>query len=219
LVYAAGLDAHRAAGTSLVIVGLVARGGGLARWRYIAVRTALVFAPLGMLATWPGVWLNHRVPGAIVLLGLAVTMLLVAARTIRVASSISNRGPRRAGVLALVLTSLTVGLLTGFFGVGGGFLIVPALSLVMRLPMVEAVATSLLVIALNCAAGLLGHVWYGTIAWSLGASMTASALLGAVLTLPLARRLGSAALARAFAGLLVVVGGGMLVESLREVFA
>lgn len=72
-------------------------------------------------------------------------------------------------------------------------------------------------IALNCAAGLLGHVWYGSVDWQIGASLTAAALLGGVLTLPLARRLSSAALQQVFAGVLVIMGAGMLIETLREV--
>jgi uncharacterized membrane protein YfcA len=219
LVYAADLDPHRAAGTSLVIVGLVALAGAIARWRLVSVRTALLFGALGMVATWPGVWLNHRTPGPVVLLGFALTMLVVAARMIRGTTGIPGRSPRGKRVLPVIASSLAVGLMTGFFGVGGGFLIVPALTLVVGLEMVEAVATSLLVIALNCAAGLLGHVWYGTVDWRIGASLTAAALLGGALTLPLARRFGSVALQQAFAGVLVVVGGGMLIQTLREVLA
>jgi uncharacterized membrane protein YfcA len=220
LVYAVDLDPHRAAGTSLVIVGVVALVGAIARWRLVSVRTALLFGALGMVATWPGVWLNHRTPGPVVLLGFALTMLVVAARMMRRTTRIpSTPSPRRARVLPAIGSSLAVGLMTGFFGVGGGFLIVPALTLVVGLEMVEAVATSLLVIALNCAAGLLGQVWYGTVDWGIGASLTTAALLGGAVTLPLARRLSSVAVQQAFAGVLVVVGAGMLIETLREMLA
>lgn len=217
LVYAAGLDPRRAAGTSLVIVGLVALAGAVARWRSVSVRTAVLFGALGMVAAWPGVWLNHHVPGAVVLVGFALTMLAVAARMIRAAKLPPQRSRDPKWMLLVVLSGLVVGLMTGFFGVGGGFLIVPALSLVLGLEMPEAVATSLLVIALNCAAGLLGHVSYGTVDWQIGASLTAAALLGGLLTLPLAQRLSPAALQHAFAGVLLVVGAGMLIETLREV--
>lgn len=219
LVYAAGLDAHRAAGTSLVVVGMVALAGAIVCRRFVALRTALVLGALGTLATWPGVWLNHHVPDAVVLAGFALTMLVVAARMVHAARRPpAGRSARHYGAL-VVLSGLAVGLLTGFFGVGGGFLVVPALSLVLGLGIAEAVATSLLVIALNSAAGLLGHVWYGTVDWQLGASVTAAALLGAVLSLPIARRFDATLLQRAFAGLLVVVGATMLLASLREVLA
>ncbi|MEW6270901.1 MAG: sulfite exporter TauE/SafE family protein, partial [Thermodesulfobacteriota bacterium] len=197
LVYAAGLDVQHAAGTSLVVVGLVALTGAIARRRLVAVRAALVFGALGTLAAWPGVWLNHHVPGAVVLLGFALTMLVVAARMLRAAL----RGPRpaaeRVDAARLVASGLAVGLLTGLFGVGGGFLVVPALSLVVGLGIAESVATSLLVIALNSAAGLAGHAWYGTVDWQLGARVAAAALLGGLLTLPLARRIAAPALQRA----------------------
>ncbi|MEW6270263.1 MAG: sulfite exporter TauE/SafE family protein, partial [Thermodesulfobacteriota bacterium] len=102
---------------------------------------------------------------------------------------------------------------------GGGFLVVPALSLVVGLGIAESVATSLLVIALNSAAGLLGHAWYGTVDWQLGARVAAAALLGGLLTLPLARRIAAPALQRAFAGVLLVTGAAMLVGSLRATLA
>ncbi|HWP65139.1 MAG TPA: sulfite exporter TauE/SafE family protein [Candidatus Limnocylindria bacterium] len=219
LVYAAGLDPHRAAGTSLVIVGLVALAGAIARWPLVSVRTAALFGALGMVSAWPGVWLNHRAPGAVVLVGFALTMLVVAARMTRAAEVASRQGRPGERMRPVVLSGLAVGLMTGFFGVGGGFLIVPALSLVLGLEMAEAVATSLLVIALNCAAGLLGHLQYGTVDWQIGASLSAAALLGGVMTLPLARRLSSTALQHAFAGVLAVVGAAMLIETLREVLA
>lgn len=220
LVYAAGLDPHRAAGTSLVIVGLVALAGAIARWPLVSARTALLFGTLGMFAAWPGVWLNHHAPAAVVLVGFALTMLAVAARMIRRADVSPRRSsPHREGSLPVILSSLAVGLMTGFFGVGGGFLIVPALSLVLGLEMAEAIATSLLVIALNCGAGLLGHTWYGTVDWRVGASLAAAALLGGVVTLPLARHLSSAVLQQVFAAVLVLVGAGMLIETLREVLA
>lgn len=219
LVYAAGLDPHRAAGTSLVIVGLVALAGAIARRHLVSMRTALVFGALGTVATLPGVWLNHRVPGAVVLVGFATTMLVVAARMIRTARSPSIQCRRRARALPLIASGLTIGLMTGFFGVGGGFLIVPALSLVLGLEMTEAVATSLVVIALNSAAGLLGHVWYGSVDWQLAGSLTAAALLGGVLTIPLARRLNSMMLQQAFAGMLLLIGAGMLIETLHRILA
>lgn len=216
LIYAAGLDPHRAAGTSLVIVGLVALGGAVVRWPSVSVRTALLFAAPGMVAAWPGVWLNNRAPGAVVRVSFAVTVLVVAARMIRAPEVAPQPSPGRKGMLLVVPSGLVVGLMTGFFGVGGGFLIVPALSLVLGLEMAEAVATSLLVIALNSAAALLGHVWYATVDWQIGGSLTAAALLGGLMTLPLARRLSPAALQRAFAGVLFVVGTGMLIETVRE---
>lgn len=219
LVYAAGLDAHLAAGTSLLVVGTVALAGALASWRYVAVRSALVFGASGMLAAWPGVWLNHRAPEVVVLVGLGVTMLVVAVRMLAGSGGGTRRLRPQRRTTAMVAGGLAVGLMTGFFGVGGGFLIVPALSLVLGLGMVEAVATSLLVIALNSAAGLVGHLWYGTVDWRLGASLATAALLGAAVALPLVRRIPPVALQRAFAGLLVLVGTGMLAATVRELLA
>lgn len=215
LIYAAGLDTHSAVGTSLVVVGLVAVAGALARRRSVVVRTGLLFGGMGMLGTWPGVWLNHRVPGPVVLLGFAATMLVVAALMLRTGKEESRDKPESVGRAAAV--GFGVGIATGFFGVGGGFLIVPALSLLLDLDMVAAVATSLLVIALNCAAGLAGHAAYGAVDWSLGFALAAAALLGAGLAFPVSKRLDGPVLERAFAALVAVVGVAMAIDTLRQV--
>ncbi len=215
LVYAAGLDTHRAVGTSLVVVGLVALAGALLRHRSVVVRTGLLFGGAGMLGTWPGVWLNHRVSGPVVLLGFAATMLVVAALMMRGREKESCGERDSVGKAAAV--GFGVGTATGFFGVGGGFLIVPALSLLLDLDMVPAVATSLLVITLNCAAGLAGHASYGSVDWNLGLAMAAAALLGAGLAFPMSKRLDGAVLERAFAALVAVVGVSMAIDSLRQV--
>jgi hypothetical protein len=212
LVYAGGLDAHRAAGTSLLVVGLVAGVGALARRRAVVARTGLVFGAAGMLGATGGVWLNHAVPGAIVMLCFSVTLLL-AARRMAGGAPLSPFGGRGGGWRTALVCGAGVGVATGFFGVGGGFLIVPALTVCLAVEMEAATATSLLVIALNSAAGLVGHAAYGAVDWRLGAGFAAAALAGAALALPLVRRVPTAALRRAFAVTLVVLGLGVLAHT------
>lgn len=210
LIYAAGLDAHRAAGTSLVVVGLVALAGAIAQRRAIAPRTGLLFGAAGMAGTWPGVWLNHRLPSAWVEAAFAATLLAVAATMGR---RTQLRARTSSSPLPALCAGLAVGAATGFFGVGGGFLIVPALSLLLGLGIVEAVATSLLVIALNSSAGLVGHLRYGAVDWSLGLALAGAALLGGAVTLPVAARLDAERLRRLFAAALVVIGAAMGAQS------
>lgn len=221
LVYVLGLDAHSAAGTSLVVVGMVALVGAIAQWRAASLRTGLVFGLAGMLGALPGAWLNHHVPAPVVLLGFATTMLaaagrmgLVRPRPHRASTTAAAPAPMRA-----ILLGVGVGVATGFFGVGGGFLIVPALTLLLGVPIRRAVATSLVVIALNSLAGLAGHVAYGGVEWRLGSELTLAALAGAAITLPAAKRLSGPVLQRSFAGALALLGVVMLLQTVRGMLA
>jgi hypothetical protein len=114
---------------------------------------------------------------------------------------LSDRGP----VPRLVAAALTVGFLTGFFGVGGGFIIVPALVMVLRLPMPAAIGTSLVVIALNSAAALGARGGSATFHWSVILPFTIAAVASSVAGKRLADRLRPDLLARAFAALLIAV--------------
>lgn len=105
----------------------------------------------------------------------------------------------------VVAAGLLVGALTGFFGVGGGFVVVPALVLVLRLPMTAAVGTSLVVVALNSAVALAARGGHAPVDWTVVLPLTVAAVLGTVLGQRLARRVSMCALSRAFAALLVGV--------------
>jgi len=109
-----------------------------------------------------------------------------------------------------------VGVLSGMFGVGGGFLIVPALVLLLGLPMHAAVGTSLLVIALNSVAGVVGYLDQGTLHWHTMAGFTALAIVGVMLGGRLAGRVEAGRLRRGFAIFLVVMAIFILVRTLAS---
>lgn len=106
-----------------------------------------------------------------------------------------------------------VGLLTGFLGVGGGFLIVPALTLLAGLPIHSAVGTSLLVIAANSAAGLAGHLGRGESPLGLTAAFAGAAAVGALGGVRLGGRLDPARLRRGFAASVILVGLFLLAKN------
>jgi uncharacterized membrane protein YfcA len=112
-----------------------------------------------------------------------------------------------------LLAGLGVGVLTGFLGVGGGFLVVPALVLFGGLGMKKAVGTSLLVIFLNCVAGLAGHISQTHLDTSLTAAVTLLAVGGAVAGTLLSRRLAAHHLQKAFAILVLFVGAFLVVQN------
>jgi uncharacterized membrane protein YfcA len=131
---------------------------------------------------------------------------------------VEAKGPAPAGLagmpLALIAAEgLAVGVLTGLVGVGGGFLIVPALVLLGKVPMKQAVGTSLLVIAMKSAAGFLGYLGQVQVAWGFMTVFTAVAVGGILLGTYLVRFVPQAALQRAFAVFLVVMGAFILYQN------
>lgn len=216
LVYAGGLAPADAIATSLALVGATSAVAAAlhARDRQVDWRAAALFAAAGVPAALAGAQLTHLVPPRLLLalfglLLLAIGTALLLGATARAASRASGRRP----VPAVIGAALAVGALTGFLGVGGGFLLVPAMVLVAGLDLRRATATSLVVIAVNSAAGLAGHLGDG-----LDAGRTAlfigAAAAGAWLGYLLARRTSPAALQRGFAFLILLVGGAVTAHSL-----
>jgi len=204
---------HTAIGMSLAIVGSTALVGGLvhARAGRVSPRAGLLFGVAGMLAAPLGARTSHLVSPRLLLLTFALLLVVVGAVMLggRRAAPARAHPPRRAAPLA----GLAVGFLTGFLGVGGGFLIVPALTLLAGVEMGAALGTSLLVIAANAAAGLLSHLRQGGLPLGLTAAFTASAVLGSLVGVRLASGLEPARLRRAFAGFVIVVGLVLLAKN------
>ncbi|MEU7187826.1 sulfite exporter TauE/SafE family protein [Streptomyces sp. NPDC045369] len=121
---------------------------------------------------------------------------------------------RLASALRIGVTATAVGLLTGFFGVGGGFVVVPALTLVLGLEMPVAIGTSLLVILVNSGTAFATRAGAGGLDWPLLASFAACAALGSGLGNRLAARLRPQALSTAFASLVTVLAVSMAVTSI-----
>jgi uncharacterized membrane protein YfcA len=217
LVYALGESVHLATGTALAIVGANSLIGAWEHRRAGRVRlpVALAFGGAGILGAFGGSWLNHLAPARLVLLGFAVLMLAAATAMARV--RLRDRATGAAHVYLsprVVLAGFAVGVLTGFFGVGGGFLIVPTLVLVLGLPMREAVGTSLVVIAINSAAALAGHLRFGGIDLSVTLLFIAGGATGAILGSRLAGRIDEGRLRHGFAALIVLVAAYILAHTL-----
>ena len=154
LVYLVGQEEKVAIAGSLAVVGSIALVGALpylAR-RMIDWRSVALFGVPGMAGTWMGAWLAAFVSGETQLFVFALVMLLAAGLMLRRTPLVTSR-PATRHAWKVVVDGLVVGVLTGFVGVGGGFLIVPALVLLGGLSMHRAVATSLVIIALKSFAG------------------------------------------------------------------
>lgn len=211
LVYVLGYGAKQAIAMSLAMVGTTSLFGALSHWRSgrVRVRTALLFGAVAMAGSYTGARLSVLFSGPAQLALFGGVMLLAAGFMYRgrpeAASPASQHiGWRRAAWISL--QGFGVGVLTGLVGVGGGFLIVPALVLLGGVPMKEAVGTSLLVIALNAAAGFTGYVTLVEIPWGFLGVFTGAAVVGILVGARLGRFFSHGQLRRAFALFLVVMG-------------
>lgn len=233
LVFALGLSAQEATTGSLVIVGITAvfASVGHARSGNTRWKTGLLLGAAGVPASVLGTRLNRLVDENVLLLSFAVLMLVAAAGMLLQSHSHApdpaddeDTGSRTSGgtatavrpapaptitgskaALRLVAAGLLIGFLTGFLGVGGGFVIVPALAIALGYSMPVAVGTSLLVIALNSAVALVARVGNSTFAWDVIVPFTLAAIIGSLLGTKVADRVASHTLTRAFAVLLVAV--------------
>ncbi|MEK6686931.1 MAG: sulfite exporter TauE/SafE family protein [Gemmatimonadota bacterium] len=211
LLYGFGVGMKAAVPMSLAVVGTTSVYGV---WRYhqrreVDFHSALVFGPAAMLGALGGTWAALRVSSRLQLVVFAVLLLTTAVMMLRGRKKAAVPGGRRSPVL-LGIIGAGVGFLTGLVGVGGGFMYVPALTLMARLEMRRAVGTSLALIVLSCAAGLAGYAGRYDLDWGLIGIFTALALVGVALGTTVSARLPQATLRRAFAVLLLLMGAFVL---------
>jgi uncharacterized membrane protein YfcA len=216
LVYGLAVPPREAIGISLAAVGLTALIGGLGRlWAgEVNLAVGLLFALAGMLGAPVGTAVNGYLPEWLLLGLFAGLMVVVAGRMWRKAGQAARSLTPDAGtsdmnvrhLAALGVVGFVTGVLSGLFGVGGGFLIVPGLVLAGKLPVHRAVATSLLVIALISASGLASYLLAGRhLGFELTILFVAGGAVGMLLGTRLSRRLSGPRLQRLFAVVMVAV--------------
>jgi uncharacterized protein len=221
LVYVLGQDPHAAVSASLIIVGLNAVTGAWFHRRagHVRLKAAALFGGVGLAAAFLGARLSKLLPSALLLVLFALLMVAVAVLMLR-GSALKPAATAIAPVWWKVLIGgLSVGFLTGFLGVGGGFLIVPALVLLLRMDMRDAVGSSLVVIALNSAAGVLGHLGESGVSWLIIGLLLAGGLPGLLFGTRLAQRLPVARLRQGFAVLVILLGATLLAVNLPQLIA
>jgi uncharacterized membrane protein YfcA len=214
LVYALGLGAHAAIALSLVLVGSTALLAALFHHRTVplAWRRALLFAACGAPFSLLGAFASRRLPGPLLLLLFAMIMVVVAVLMFRHRPAPPSQA--RSNLPLLAASGAGVGFLTGFLGVGGGFLIVPALVLLVAMPIKRAVGTSLLIIAANCGVALVGHWPALDMQWDLVLPLTAVALLGTFFGVLLCQRVSPLRLRQVFAVFVLLIGLAMGLRNL-----
>lgn len=220
LVYVLGEGVNQASTAALIVVALAAGlgGGALARHGHVCWRIALSFAAAAAIGAVAGTAAGSVVDARTLILAFVPVMLAAAAATWHRAGIDSDD---RSGdcpetrLPTIVLAGIGIGLLTGFFGVGGGFLIVPALTVGLGMSMRYAIASSLVIITLTALAALSSHLAAGVeLNLAITAVLAGSTGAGALLGSSVGRRLPHQTLARGFALVVAAMAAFLLVDVL-----
>ena len=220
LVYLVGQTPQAAVTTSLAIVGANSlmgasfhRAQGTLNWK-----VALTFGGAGMLVSYLSAGLSKLMPEALLLIAFAIVMLLVGGLMLIRTSNDSVEMSKLRSLPVVIASGAGVGLMTGILGIGGGFLIVPALVMLVGLPMQMAVGTSLIIIAMNSLAGFLGHAGDGSLNMTMTVIFTAAGLVGTFAGARLNKRLPAGKLQKIFAWFVILLAIFLFYDNLPHIF-
>jgi uncharacterized membrane protein YfcA len=236
LVYLVGQTPQAAVTTSLAIVGANSAVGAVFYQRAgregrktFNWKVALIFGGTGMVTSYLAAGPSKQLSPALLMVLFALLMLFIGSlmllhRRKGTPDGEENSAPERYNLWLTLAAGAGVGLLTGILGVGGGFLIVPALVMLVGLPMYQAVGTSLAIIAANSFAGLLGHLPMGrhldgTIDLWVTSLFVAAGILGTFAGSKLAHRLPAQRLRQMFAIFVIVLAIFLMIDNVPKVLA
>ncbi|MFI5509768.1 sulfite exporter TauE/SafE family protein [Mycobacterium sp. NPDC051804] len=223
LVYGMGFTIEQAIPISLIVVAAASAVGVLPKIlaRQVRWRMAAIFAAAGIPATVAGSALGRHLPQSVLMVGFAVVMVVAGVRMLSDQRSTGTACEIRAGQVnwrrcapRSIGAGLLVGLLTGLFGVGGGFLIIPVLVVVLGVEMTTAIGTSLLIIIANSATGVVSHLQSVSVDWKITAVFIVAAMATSLVAGYLGTKTDTSRLQRSFAYLVFVVAAYVLVDTL-----
>ena len=224
LLYLLDVEPKSAIAMSLGIVAVTATITALQHWRWgnVNLKITAVFGAFGVIGTYGGALLGVVTPVVVQLTIFALVMYAAAYKMLKPkhksvgAAAVADCPDGNCDELQythIAIHGIAVGVLTGVVGVGGGFLIVPALVLLSGLPMKQAVGTSLSIVALKSFAGFAGYAGAVEINYLLMAYFTGVAIVGSVIGSLISKRLPGALLQRGFGTFLVFVASYILFKS------
>lgn len=220
LLYIVGLhDPHRAIGTSALAVAVNAFANLIphARMRHVRWRAAFMFAATGVLGAYLGSSLGKVIDGRRLLILFALLMLVIAALMLRGKRAHDGTGyPHAHAFPRLAVVGLGAGSLAGFFGIGGGFLIVPGLVFASGMAMIEAIGTSLFCVGAFGLTAALNYAVSGLVVWPFACEFVVGGIAGGWCGMLAAQKLSHTrgALTVLFAVVIVAVALFMLAKSL-----
>lgn len=220
LVYVVGQDVHLALGTSLASVGITSLFGSIAPiyHKQADLRVGLIFGACAVVGTYLGTQVNSLLDGSLLLLLFSGLMIFMGVKMWRRGSAqkpseLDTAPP--APLYLLILSGVGTGLASGLFGIGGGFLIVPALLFVAGLDIHRAVATSLCIIAANGMTGMASYAVQGReIDYAITAWFTVGGVIGIQGGKKLGKRLDQNLLMKVFAVVIIIIAGLVIAENI-----
>jgi uncharacterized membrane protein YfcA len=225
MVYVLGVPTKSAIAMSMFVVGTVSLIGVIPQWQRgnVNLKTFAIFTPAAMLGTFGGAkiaalpWISDTVQMvAFGIVMVVASVLMIRKSHKRPLSSVGAMARQEVSThhspLLIPLEGSIVGVLTGFVGVGGGFLIIPALVLLGGIPMKEAVGTSLLIIAFKSAIGFAEYLNHVSLDWSLMITFTLAASLGMVGGAHLSHRIDARHLQKGFGYFVLAVAVFVLLK-------
>ncbi len=230
LVYLFGIDVEKAIPYSLFIVGMTSIFGTISYFKngWVDLQKAILFGlPSIVMVLVARRYILPIIPdeifrfstfvltkNALLMLLFAVTMLVAASSMIRKRKEELSTEKVSTNYFAIISKGAMVGILTGFIGAGGGFLIIPALVNFLKLPMKTAVGTSLLIIAANSLLGFVFSMSYTQISWSFISTIAAIAILGIIIGSLLVKKIDGKKLKPAFGYFVLMMGSYILLKEL-----
>ena len=234
LVYALGVNPVLATSYSLFIVGSTSMVGAVNNYRkgFVSIKTALLFGLSSITTVFitrkilipkiPAVLIStthfHITQAVATMVLFAFLMLFASIAMIREKKEIiiinDNSKPKGTNISKLLLYGIAIGLATGFLGAGGGFLLIPALVLIFKMPMKQAIGTSLLIIALNSLIGFTGDIGHFIMDWKFLGIITLIAIAGIFAGGFLTRKIEGDKLKKAFGWFVLVMGMYILIKEI-----
>lgn len=222
LVYLVGENIHLAIGTSLVAVGVTSliSSASYMRQSLVKFKIALLMAAPGLVSTYLGALINKQIKGPVLLLIFALLMIyigyMMASKKTPEKKEIT--GQKSINYPRILILGFITGFASGFFGIGGGFLLVPALFLGANLKMKEAIATSLFIIFLFGMFGLASYMVQGReINLVISTVFVAGGSLGGIIGAFYAKRIDQLWLRRIFSVFIILIGLAVFIENLIKV--
>lgn len=230
LLYLLNMDIHNATGTSLIIVGISALEGAIqymfGKRKYVHWKISIVFSIAGIFGAFLGSYINSLISGKIILYSFSVLMLIIGILMLKEKNTQNKKDLNLQSIslqnikgfnawIKFIFSGFGIGLMTGFFGVGGGFLIVPVLVLILGFPIKDAIATSLLVIALNCLWGVLSRLsGVGSIEWVQALYISIGAIIGMAFGVIIAKKIKAGFLTHIFSYFVIILSFYMFFRTL-----
>ena len=217
-VFVAGIPAQESVAMSMVVVGGTSLLGAVLHWRkrHFHPKATILFAATGVIGAYGGSFLTHMVSQRALLGIFSVLMLVTGVAMVRKRTDRKDR--QRCRLWPCLLIGAGVGVLTGFLGVGGGFLIVPALVLFAGIETKAAVGSSLAIITLNAVGGLVGQMQQVALNWWLTLGFMGLAVVGVFGGLLVAEKFSGESLSKAFGWFVIVLAvviGGLAAAGVR----